>query len=89
MITEGTCFPNFDIAIHFCTEYGRFCGFTIRKKWSEKDSNGNLRYRYLDCEFSGTGPKENNVINKWNKGSKKTGCISVNDDDKYCLVIIV
>jgi hypothetical protein len=73
-ITERSCFPNFDIAVHFCTEYGRFCGFTVRKKRSEKDSNGNLRYRCLDCEFSGSGPKESNHISKRNKGSKKTGC---------------
>ena len=70
-ITKGSCFPNFDIAIHFCTEYGRFCGFTVRKKRSEKDSNGNLRHRCLDCECSGSGPKENNRISKQNKRSKK------------------
>jgi len=74
MITERTCFLNFDIAIHFCMEYGRFRGFTVRKKRSEKDSNGNLRYRCLDCEFSGSGLKENNHINRRNKGSKKTKC---------------
>ncbi|CAB5090826.1 unnamed protein product [Rhizophagus irregularis] len=41
---------------------------------TETDSNSNLRHRCFDCEFSGSEPKENNRINKRNKGSKKTEC---------------
>ncbi|UZO12839.1 uncharacterized protein OCT59_004352 [Rhizophagus irregularis] len=38
---------------------------------TETDSNSNLRHRCFDCEFSGSGLKENNRINKRNKGITK------------------
>ena len=72
-IKEGTLFPNFDVAVHYCMEYGRFKGFTVRKKRMEKNSDGSIRSRCLDCEYSGKAPNNNRIITK-NKGTKKTQC---------------
>ena len=41
-IKEGTLFPNFDVAVHYCMEYGRFKGFTVQKKCMEKNSDGSI-----------------------------------------------
>ena len=35
-LAEGMNFPNFEIAIHYCTEFGRFNGFAVRKKKLKK-----------------------------------------------------
>ena len=72
-LAEGMNFPNFKIAIHYCTEFGRFNGFAVRKKRVEKNSNGSIRSRCIDCEYSGK-IRNNNRIMVRNKGSKKTEC---------------
>src|SRR5436190_7669101 len=73
-IRKGVLFPNFDIAVHFCVEYGRFKGFTVQKKRMEKNSDGSIRSRCLDCEYSGKVPNDNNRITTRNKRTKKTQC---------------
>jgi len=73
-IIEGTLFPNFDIAVHYCIEYGHFKGFTVRKKRMDKNLDGSIRSRCLDCEYSGKAPNNNNHIATRNKGTKKTQC---------------
>ena len=72
-LTEGMNFPNFEIAIHYCIEFGRFNGFAVRKKRVEKNSDGSVRSRCIDYEYSGK-IKDNNRIMIRNKGSKKTEC---------------
>jgi len=71
---EGLLFPNFDIAHHYCLEFGRFSGFAVRKKRIEKNNDGSIRSRCMDCEFSGKTPNDSNRVNIRNKGSKKTEC---------------
>lgn len=71
---EGLLFPNFDIAHHYCLEFGRFSGFAVRKKRVEKNSDGSIRSRCMDCEFSGKIPNGSSHVNLCNKGSKKTEC---------------
>ncbi|CAB5348896.1 unnamed protein product [Rhizophagus irregularis] len=66
-------FPNFEIAIHYCIEFGRFNGFSVRKKRVEKNNDGSIRSRCIDCEYSGR-IRDNNKIMIRNKGSKKTKC---------------
>ena len=44
-LAEGMNFPNFEIAIHYCTEFGCFNGFAVRKKRVEKNSSGGIRSR--------------------------------------------
>lgn len=72
-IKEGTLFPNFDVAVHYCVEYGRFKGFTVRKKRMDKNTDGSIRSRCLDCEYSGKAPNNDRVTAR-NKGTKKTQC---------------
>src|SRR5205823_2358419 len=57
-----------------CVEYGRFKGFTVRKKRMDKNSDGSIRSRCLDCEYSGKAPNNDNQITTRNKGTKKTQC---------------
>jgi hypothetical protein len=71
---EGLLFPNFDIAHHYCLEFGRFSGFAVRKKRVKKNNDGFIRSRYMNCEFSEKTPNNSNHINICNKGSKKTEC---------------
>src|SRR5437868_2887600 len=40
----------------------------------EKNSDGSIRSRCLDCEYSGKVPNDNNRITTRNKGTKKTQC---------------
>jgi hypothetical protein len=49
-------FPNFDIALHYCLEFGRFSDFAIRKKRIEKNHDGSIRSRCMDCEYSRKSP---------------------------------
>ena len=72
-LAEGMNFPNFEIAIHYCTEFGRFNRFAVRKKRVEKNSSGSIRSRCIDCEYSDK-IRNNNRIMVRNKGSKKTEC---------------
>ncbi|PKK59057.1 hypothetical protein RhiirC2_871376 [Rhizophagus irregularis] len=72
-LAEGMNFPNFEIAIHYCIEFGRFNGFSVRKKRVEKNNDGSIRSRCIDCEYSGR-IRDNNKIMIRNKGSKKTKC---------------
>ena len=72
-LAEGMNFPNFEIAIHYCTEFGRFNGFAVRKKRVEKNSSGDIRSRCIDCEYSGKIRNDNRIMVR-NRGSKKTGC---------------
>ena len=71
---EGMLFPNFDIALHYCLEFGRFSGFAVRKKRMEKNNDGSIRSRYIDCKYSGKISKDSDHVNFRNKGSKKTEC---------------
>ena len=71
---EGMLFPNFDIDIHYCLVFSRFSDFVIRKKRLEKNNDGSIRSRCIDCEYSEKFPKDSNCINIRNKGSKKTEC---------------
>ncbi|GBC43568.1 protein FAR1-RELATED SEQUENCE 5-like [Rhizophagus irregularis DAOM 181602=DAOM 197198] len=72
-LAKGMNFPNFEIAIHYCIEFGRFNGFSVRKKRVEKNNDGSIRLRCIDCEHSGK-IRDNNKIMISNKGSKKTKC---------------
>ena len=63
-------FPNFDIAVHYCIEYEWFKGFTVRKKCMEKNSDGSICSRCLDCEYSGKVPNNNGRMIR-NKGTKR------------------
>ena len=51
-LAEGMNFPNFKIAIHYCTEFGRFNGFSVRKKRVEKNSDGSIRSRCIDYRMN-------------------------------------
>ena len=64
-------FPNFEIAIYYCVEFECFNGFAVKKKLVEKNSDGSVRSRCIDCEYSGR-IKNNNRIMIRNKRSKKT-----------------
>ena len=68
-------FASFDIALHYCLEFGRFNGFSVRKKRLENNKDGTVRKRCLDCEYSGKPPSnDNSKVNQRNKGSKKLSC---------------
>ena len=42
-----------------------------KKKRSENNKNGTVRKRYLDCEYSGKPPSnDNSKVNQCNKGLK-------------------
>ena len=74
-IKKGILFSNFNIAVHYCIEYGRFKGFTVRKKRMDKNldknSDESIHSRCLDCEYSGKIPNNNGCIIR-NKSTKKT-----------------
>ena len=40
----------------------------------EKNNDGSIRSRCMDCEYSGKIPKDSDRVNFRNKGSKKTEC---------------
>ncbi|RIA94072.1 phosphoribosylformylglycinamidin [Glomus cerebriforme] len=62
------------VAHHYCLEFGRFSGFAVRKKRVEKNSDGSIRSRYMDCEFSGKTPNDSNHVNICNKEHQKQIC---------------
>jgi len=74
-IKEGILFSNFNIAVHYCIEYGRFKGFTVRKKRMDKNldknSDESIHSRCLDCEYSEKFSNNNSIIAR-NKEIKKT-----------------
>uniref|UniRef100_U9SVZ4 SWIM-type domain-containing protein n=1 Tax=Rhizophagus irregularis (strain DAOM 181602 / DAOM 197198 / MUCL 43194) TaxID=747089 RepID=U9SVZ4_RHIID len=72
-LAKGMNFPNFEIAIHYCIEFGRFNGFSVKKKRVEKNNDASIKSRCIDCEYSGR-IRDNNKIMIRNKGSKKTKC---------------
>ncbi|XP_063941395.1 protein FAR1-RELATED SEQUENCE 3-like [Daucus carota subsp. sativus] len=47
-------FPTVDAAYEFYREYGRLCGFDVRKSSAKHAPDGTLILKYIECSWAGT-----------------------------------
>ena len=50
-------FPTVDAAYEFYREYGRLCGFDVRKSSAKHAPDGTLILKYIECSWAGTYDK--------------------------------
>ncbi|XP_063941365.1 protein FAR1-RELATED SEQUENCE 5-like [Daucus carota subsp. sativus] len=50
-------FPTVDAAYEFYREYGRLCGFDVRKSSAKHAPDGTLIRKYIECSWAGTYDK--------------------------------
>lgn len=57
----GQCFSSFETAFHFYEEYGRRCGFDVRRSTRKKSNKGDVLLRYYICHREGFGDVKSKI----------------------------